>query len=52
MGNGGEKKFAGKKECFNWKNLVFCLIVTAILLQIVGYSRSVEDGGESIIFCF
>jgi len=46
MGNGGEKKFAGKKECFNWKNLVFCLIVTAILLQIVGYSRSVEDGGS------
>lgn len=47
MGNGGEKKFAGRKECFNWKNLVFCLLVTAILLQIVGYSRSDEDGDYS-----
>jgi len=46
MGNGGEKRIAGKKECFNWKNLVFCLIVTAILLQLVGYSRSLEDGGS------
>eukprot|EP00092_Neocalanus_flemingeri_P000718 GFUD01000761.1.p1 GENE.GFUD01000761.1~~GFUD01000761.1.p1 ORF type:complete len:498 (+),score=64.09 GFUD01000761.1:253-1746(+) len=44
MGNGGDKKFAGKKECFNWKNLVFCLIVTAILLQIVGYSKSQGEG--------
>jgi len=49
MGNSVEKKFVGRTECFNWKNIVFCLIVTAILLQIVGYSRSQDDGDYSFM---
>lgn len=47
MANRGDKKMANRKECFTWKNLVFCLIVIAILLQIVGYNRSQEDGDYS-----
>ena len=45
MANRGDKKMTHRKECFTWKNLVFCLIVIAILLQIVGYNRSQDDGG-------
>merc|ERR1719499_2727815 len=47
MANRGDKKMTHRKECFTWKNLVFCLIVIAILLQIVGYNRSQDDGDYS-----